>query len=93
MPHSFMRQVRLRIVNEYVILRVRQTRKGKQWYSDMKVHVGTDVDSGAVHTVEVTAANKVDINILLKLLRAEDEVIFGDAGYTRDKYRRESRQL
>ncbi|MBK7492855.1 MAG: hypothetical protein IPI17_13590 [Nitrosomonas sp.] len=33
MPHSFMRQVRLRIVNKHVILRVRQTKKGKQWYS------------------------------------------------------------
>lgn len=72
---------------------MRQTKKGKQWYSDMKVHVGADVDSGAAHTVEVTAANEADINILLKLLRVEDEVIFGDASYTSDKYRRGSRQL
>ena len=27
----------------------------------MKVHVGADVDSGAVHTVEVAAANEADI--------------------------------
>lgn len=46
----------------------------------MKVHVGTDVDSGAVHMVEITAANESDINVLPKLLRTEDEVIFGDAG-------------
>lgn len=46
----------------------------------MKVHVRADVDCGAVHTAEVTAANEVDINVLLKLLRAEDEVIFDDAG-------------
>lgn len=59
----------------------------------MKVHVGADVDSWAVHTVEVTAANEADINILPKLLRAEDEVIFGDAGYTSDEYKRGSRQL
>jgi len=26
-----------------------QTRKGNQWYFGMKVHVGADVDSGAVH--------------------------------------------
>ena len=31
--------------------------------------------------------------ILPKLLRAEDEVIFGDAGYTSDEYKRGSRQL
>ncbi len=70
-----------------------QTRKGNQWYFGMKVHVGADVDSGAVHTVEVTAANEADINLLPKLLRAEDKVIFADAGYTSDEYKRGSRQL
>lgn len=70
-----------------------QTKKGKQWYFGMKVHVGADVDCGAVHTVEVSAANEADINVLPKLLRAEDEVIFGDAGYTSDEYKRGSRQL
>ena len=70
-----------------------QTKKGKQWYFGMKVHIGADVDSGAVHTVKVTAANEADIAILPKLLRAEDGVIFGDAGYTSDEYKRGSRQL
>ncbi|MBP6368209.1 MAG: hypothetical protein KBA82_10390 [Nitrosomonas sp.] len=28
-----------------------------------------------------------------KLLRAEDEVVFGDAGYISDEYKRGSRQL
>ena len=27
-----------------------QTRKGKQWYFGMKVHTGTDTDSGLVHS-------------------------------------------
>jgi IS5 family transposase len=58
----------------------------------MKVHVGADVDCGAVHTVKITAANEADINVLLKLLRAEDEVIFGDAGYTSDEYKRKPGQ-
>jgi IS5 family transposase len=53
----------------------------------MKVHVDADVDSGAVHTVEITAANETDINVLSKLLRAEDEIIFVDAGYTSDEYK------
>ena len=70
-----------------------QTRKGKQWYFGMKVHIGADVDSGAVHSVEITAANEADINVLPKLLRAQDEVIFGDAGYTSEEYKRGSRQL
>ena len=46
-----------------------QTRKGKQWYFGMKIHIGADVDSGAVHSVAVTAANEADINALPKLLR------------------------
>lgn len=70
-----------------------QTRKGNQWYFGMKIHIGADVDSGAVHTVEVTAANEADINLLPKLLRQEDEVIFADAGYTSDEYKRGSRKL
>lgn len=70
-----------------------QTKKGNQWYFGMKIHVGADVDSGAVHTVEVTAANEADINLLPKLLRPEDKVIFADAGYTSDEYKRGSRAL
>lgn len=70
-----------------------QTKKGNQWYFGMKIHIGADVDSGAVHTVEVTAANEADINLLPKLLRPEDEVIFADAGYTSDEYKRGSRKL
>jgi len=72
---------------------MRQTGKGNQYYFGMKVHVGADLDSGAVHTVEITAANEADISVLPKLLRAEDKVILGDAGYASDEYKRGSRQL
>lgn len=70
-----------------------QTRKGNQWYFGAKIHVGADVDSGAVHSVTVTAANTADIQELPRLLRPEDEVVFGDAGYASDEYKRGSRQL
>lgn len=70
-----------------------QTKKGNQWYFGMKIHVGADVDSGAVHSVEVTPANEADITLLPKLLRPEDGVIFADAGYTSDEYKRGSRKL
>ncbi len=70
-----------------------QTRKGNQYYFGMKVHVGADVDSGAAHTVTVTAANVADIDQLPKLLRPSDQVIFGDAGYTSDSYKRGARAL
>ncbi len=71
--------------------RMHQTRKGNQWHFGMKVHVGADVNSGTAHTVTVTAANEADISQLLALLRASDEVIFGDAGYASDSYKRGAR--
>ena len=70
-----------------------QTRKGKQWYFGMKIHVGADVNRGTAHTVTVTAANEADISQLPSLLRESDEVIFGDAGYSSDSYKRGSREM
>jgi len=70
-----------------------QTRKGNQWYFGMKIHVGADVDSGAVHTVTTTSANTADITELPKLLREDDKVIFADAGYSSDSYRRGARHM
>lgn len=69
------------------------TRKNRQWYFGMKIHVGADVNSGAAHRVTVTAANEADISELPNLLRADDTVIFGDAGYTSDSYKRGARHL
>lgn len=70
-----------------------QTRKGNQWYFGMKIHVGADVDSGAVHSVTTTAANVADITELPNLLREDDQVIFADAGYSSDTYRRGARHM
>jgi IS5 family transposase len=70
-----------------------QTRKGNQWYFGMKIHVGADVNSGAVHSVTTTAANVADITELPNLIRDEDQVIFADAGYTSDSYRRGARHM
>lgn len=70
-----------------------QTRKGNQWYFGMKVHVGADVNSGAVHSVTTTAANVADITELPNLLRDSDRVIFADAGYTSDDYKRGARYM
>jgi hypothetical protein len=33
------------------------TKKGNAWYFGMKAHVGVDVDSGIVHSLEATTAN------------------------------------
>lgn len=58
-----------------------QTRKGKQWYFGMKVHTGTDTESGLVHTVVATAANVADVNVLGELLHGAEESLHGDSAY------------
>ena len=58
-----------------------QTRKGKQWYFGMKVHTGTDADSGLVHTVQATAANVADVNVMGELLHGEEQALYGDSAY------------
>lgn len=60
---------------------MRQTKKGKQWYFGMKVHTGTDADSGLVHTVKGTAANVADVNVLGELLHGGEESLHGDSAY------------
>jgi IS5 family transposase len=59
----------------------RQTKKGNEWYFGMKAHIGVDAGSGLVHTVETTSANVPDIDVAHKLIREDDDVAIGDAGY------------
>lgn len=59
-----------------------QTKKGNQWYHGMKVHSGVDAGSGYVHTITGTAANVHDIDETAKLIREDDEVVYGDSGYS-----------
>ncbi len=58
-----------------------QTRKGKQWYFGMKVHTGTDTDSGLVHTVIAASANLADVNVVGELLHGQEESLHGDSAY------------
>jgi transposase, IS5 family len=58
-----------------------QTRKGKQWFFGMKVHIGTDADSGLVHTVRATSANVADVNMLGELLHGGEDSLHGDSAY------------
>ena len=47
----------------------------------MKCHIGVDAFSGLVHTMEVTPANVHDVSVAAKLIREDDEVMYGDSGY------------
>lgn len=58
-----------------------QTKKGNQWYFGMKAHIGVDAGSGCTHTVEATAANVSDVTMAHKLIREDDDVVCGDAGF------------
>ena len=58
-----------------------QTKKGNEWKFGMKCHIGVDAGTGLVHTVEVTPANTHDITMASKLIRPDDEVVYGDSGY------------
>lgn len=68
-----------------------QTKKGNQWYHGMKVHSGVDAGSGYVHTITGTSANVHDIDEIAKLIRKEDEVAYGDCGYSGADKREEIR--
>ena len=56
-------------------------KKGNQWRFGMKCHVGVDAGTGYVHTLEVTPANVHDVTVASKLLREDDEVVYGDSAY------------
>ncbi|MDO5501476.1 MAG: IS5 family transposase [Propionibacteriaceae bacterium] len=58
-----------------------QTKKGNQWYFGMKAHIGVDAGTGYVHSVTATGANVHDLDQVAHLVRADDEVVYADAGY------------
>ena len=59
---------------------MKQTRKGKQWYLGMKLHVGTD-RRGLVHSLTTTNAAQADITQLPSLLHGQESTLWGDKAY------------
>jgi IS5 family transposase len=62
-----------------------QTRKGKQWYFGMKLHIGVDSQSGLAHSAMVTPANIHDKHPLPELLHGQERRVYGDSAYTSQK--------
>jgi IS5 family transposase len=58
-----------------------QAMKGNEWRFGMKLHTGVDAGTGYVVSAETTPANVHDITVAAKLIREDDEVVYGDAGY------------
>ena len=60
---------------------MRQTRKGKQWYFSMKLHIGVDSQTGLAHSAMVTSANVHDKHPLPHLLHGNEQRVYGDSAY------------
>lgn len=60
---------------------IKQTRKGSQWFFDMKAHIGVDAVTGLTQSVVATSANVADVTMTGHLVRENDKRIYGDAGY------------
>jgi IS5 family transposase len=56
-------------------------KKNTKWFFGMRVHIGADAGTGYVHHLSVTAANIAEVKVAPELLRADDKVVYGDAGY------------
>jgi IS5 family transposase len=56
-------------------------KKNTRWYFGLRAHIGTDAGTGYVHHLSITAANVAEVKVAPELLREDDEVVYGDAGY------------
>ena len=63
-----------------------QTKKNKQWYFGMKVHVGTS-KQGLVHSLTTGPAHEADITRLDDLLHGEEDELYGDQAYWSEDHR------
>ena len=68
-----------------------QTKKGNEWKFGMKCNIGVDAGSGLVHSITATSANVHDITEAHKLIRKDDEVVYGDSGFLGIEKREEIR--
>lgn len=67
------------------------TKKGANYSFGMKVHTGTDMESGIVHTLKVSTAKDADITKFDNLLHGCESIVSGDKAYYSDKKKREFR--
>lgn len=56
-------------------------KKNTQWYFGMRLHIGVDPVHGFVHSAVCTSANAAESKVAPQLLREDDTVVYGDAGY------------
>jgi IS5 family transposase len=71
---------------------MKQSKKGNQWYFGMKAHIGVDVESGLVHSVQGTAGSTSDVVQANSLLHGDETEAWGDAGYQGAEKRPDARK-
>lgn len=74
-PSSIKNQTRVRDP------KMSSTKKGDDWYFGMQVHVGVDVDSGTLYSLEATTAKVHDSQVWDELLRGEEKSVWAGKGY------------
>ena len=57
------------------------TKKGNDWYFGMKAHVGVDVDSGVVHSLDTSTAKLHDSQVWDALLHGGETSVWADKAY------------
>ena len=62
-----------------------QTRKGRQWYFGMKLHIGVDSRTKLIHSMITTAANVHDAKALGELLHGAETRVYGVEAYRGQK--------
>ena len=63
--------------------------KGNKWFFGARLHMGVDAGTGYIHSMQMTAANVEERAIVPELVRKDDHVVYGDAGYWRMENRKE----
>ncbi len=57
------------------------TKKGNDWYSRMKAHLGVDADSGTVHSLEASTAKLHDSRVRDELPHGDETSVRADTGH------------
>jgi IS5 family transposase len=68
------------------------TKKHGQWYFGMKAHIGTDTDTGVIHSLETTTAKIHDKDKFEDLMHGSEKAKFGDKGYYDEELKRQARK-
>lgn len=67
------------------------TQKHGKWYFGMKAHIGTDTDTGVIHSLETTSAKVHDKAKFDDLMHGKELAKFGDKGYYDEDLKKKAR--